>query len=61
MKIEIENQVAVTRGEVGEDNGGEGKGFSGTWTKPKGVGSRERSGDGWGGVEWWGGNGDNFT
>ena len=36
------------------DNGGEGEGFSGTsikdtWTKPKGVGSRVGSEDGWDG------------
>ena len=45
--------------------GGKGAGFSGTcikdtWTKPKGVESRVRSGDGWVGGEWKG-NGDNCT
>ena len=41
---------------MGGESGGGGKreGFSGTcikdtWTKPKGVGSRVESGDGWGG------------
>ena len=38
---------------MGGDNGGKGEGCSGacikdTWTKPKRVGSRVGSGDGWG-------------
>ena len=43
--IEIKNNLAVTRGEVGGDNGGKGEGFSGTTikdtcTKPSGGRSR---------------------
>ena len=42
------------------------EGFSGTcikdtWTKPKGVGSRVESGDGWGGGGVVGRNGNNHT
>ena len=48
------------------DNRREGEGFSGTtikdtWTKPRGGGSREGNGDGWGEGEWWGVNADNCT
>ena len=32
-----------------------------TWARPKGVGSRVGSRDGWGGGVWWGDNGDNCT
>ena len=32
-----------------------------TWTKPKGEGLRVGGRDGWGGVAWWGENGDNCT
>ena len=47
------NKLTVTRGELGGDNRVEGEGLSGTcikdtWTKPKGVGSRVGSEDGWG-------------
>ena len=40
--IEIKNNLTVTRGQVGGDNGGRGEGFSGTtikdtWTKTRGV------------------------
>ena len=44
--LEIKNKLTVTRGEVGEDNGGkrgkccQGKCMKDTWTKPKRVGSR---------------------
>ena len=48
--IKIKNNLTVNRGVVGEDNGEEGRGFSGTtikdtWTKPSG-GAREGAGDG---------------
>ena len=55
--IEIKNKLTVTKGARGEDNGGEGEGFSGTtikdtWTKPRGSEIREGrlkwSGLGWG-------------
>ena len=51
---------------MGGDNRVEGEGLSGTcikdtWTKPKGVGSRVGSGDGWGGEEWCRENKDNCT
>ena len=63
---EIKNKLTVTRWEVGGDNGEKGEGLSGTrikdpWTKPEGVGLRERGGYGWGGGEWWGENGDHCT
>ena len=46
--------------------GGQGEGlsrnmFKGTWTKPKGVGSKLGGRDGWGREEWWEENGDNYT
>ena len=61
--IEIKNNLTVTGGEVGGDNGGEG--FSGTaikdrWEKPRRrVEAREGEGFGWGGGKWWGVSADN--
>ena len=62
--IEIKNNLTVTRGEVGGDNGVKGEGFSGTTikdtgTKPRGVEAREGGGDVWGGGQCWGVNADN--
>ena len=41
--------------------GHQGTCIKGTWTKPKGVGSRVGGRDVQGGQEWWRGNGDNCT
>ena len=60
------NNLTVTRGEVGGDNGVKGEGFSrttikDTWTKPRGVKAGEGGGDGWVGGKCWGVNADNYN
>ena len=50
---EIKNNLTVTRGEVGGDNGEEfpGTTIKDTWTKPREIEAGERGGDGWVGGE----------
>ena len=55
--IEIKNNLIVTRGEVGRDNGGEGErvlrnNYKGHMDKTKGMESGEGGGDGWGRGQW---------
>ena len=63
----MKNNLTLTRGEVGGDNGEKGVGFSGTpikdtWTKSRRVvESGEGGEDGWGWGEWWGINANNCT
>ena len=65
--MEIKNNLTVTRGEVGGDNGEQmGEGFSGTTIKdtgtiPKGDGMGGGDEDGWGWGERWEENEDNCT
>ena len=60
---EIKNNLTVTRGEVGGDNGGKGgrvfrNNYKGHIDKTKEVWN---GGDGWGWGKWWGEKADNLS